>query len=132
MKEAKPLSPQRETFAQLVASGKSQAEAHREAYPRSRNWKPDAVHQSASRLMTDVKVAARVAELRAPIIAKVGITLEQHLADLQRLRDLAEADGKYSAAVSAELARGKASGLHVERVQHEGGIQIQVVTGIAR
>ena len=43
MKEAKPLSPQRELFAQLVASGKSQAEAHREAYPRSRNWKPDAV-----------------------------------------------------------------------------------------
>jgi len=125
------LTPKQEKFAQEVASGKSQADAYRAAFDCA-NSKPSTIHRKACALMDDGKIAARIESIRAPIVEKVGITLEQHLRDLERLRNLAESDGKYSAAVSAELARGKASGLHVERVQHEGGIQIQVVTGINR
>lgn len=125
------LTPKQEKFAQEVASGKSQADAYRAAFDCT-NSKPATIHRKACALMDDGKIAARIESIRAPIVEKVGITLEQHLRDLERLRNLAESDGKYSAAVSAELARGKASGLHVERVQHEGGIQIQVVTGINR
>lgn len=51
-----------ERFAQLVAAGKSQAEAYREAYPRSRAWKETTVWSKGSWLAA--KVAARVDELK--------------------------------------------------------------------
>ena len=125
------LTQKQEVFCLAYIETGNASEAYRRAYAAEK-MKPESINRKAKELMDSGKIAARIAELRAPAVAKAGITLEQHLADLQRLRDLAEADGKYSAAVSAELARGKASGLHVERVQHEGGIQIQVVTGISR
>jgi hypothetical protein len=43
------------------------------------------------------------------------MTLEGHLADLQMLRDKALQADQFSAAISAEIARGKASGVHVEK-----------------
>lgn len=55
-------NPRHERFAQLVAAGKSQAEAYREAYPRSRAWKDKTVWENGSRLAA--KVAARVDELK--------------------------------------------------------------------
>lgn len=63
-------SPQREEFAQRVASGLSQADAYRKAYPSSLSWKDDSVHNKASALMRDALVKARVNELRAEIAQK--------------------------------------------------------------
>ncbi|PIM51919.1 hypothetical protein CS062_17495 [Roseateles chitinivorans] len=60
----RPCSPSQEAFARGVASGLSQAEAYRRAYPRSQKWKADAVHQAASRLMGVYQVSARVKELQ--------------------------------------------------------------------
>ena len=128
----KALTQKQESFCLAYIETGNATEAYRRSYNVGATTKEATMNRKAKALMDNGKIAARLKELRAPVLARAGITLEQHLADLQRLRDLAEADGKYSAAVSAELARGKASGLHVERVQHEGGIQIQVVTGIAR
>lgn len=68
----KPLTVQREKFALGVASGKTQADAYREAFPRSKKWKDSAVHSQASALMADSKVAQRVRELRERI-TKTGI-----------------------------------------------------------
>lgn len=58
------LTAQQEKFAQEVARGKSQADAYREAYPKSKRWKDAAVHTNASKLMSDTKVLLRVEELR--------------------------------------------------------------------
>lgn len=68
--EGKPLTHQQERFAQEVASGKSQAEAYRIAYPRSLKWKPATVWESASRAMADRKVAARVDVIREELAQK--------------------------------------------------------------
>ncbi len=73
--------------------------------------------------MDDSKIAARVAELRAPVIAKAQITLENHLNDLKALRDKADASEKYGPAIQAEIARGKASGLYVEKIEHGGNVK---------
>lgn len=108
------LTPKQERFAQEVASGKSQADAYRAAYDAELS-KPETIHSKASVLMADGKVAARVAELREPVVQKAQITLESHLADLQMLRDKAMESNQLSAAISAEIARGKASGVHVEK-----------------
>lgn len=113
----KPLTPQQEKFAQLVAEGKGQSEAHKVAYPKSINWKPSTTSESASRLMANSNVSARVAELRSKAQAKTVITLESHLAELERLRDLALENGKFDAAINAEVHRGKAKGLYVSKTE---------------
>src|SRR5262249_31036358 len=66
MKQA-ALSPQQDLFAQLVASGHSQTDAYRVAYPRSRNWKAEALYPRASRVAAYSKVCARINGLRAEI-----------------------------------------------------------------
>ena len=61
------LTGQQEKFAVGVASGKTQADAFREAYPRSKDWKPESVHEKASILASNVKVMSRIAELKERI-----------------------------------------------------------------
>lgn len=127
----KALTKKQDDFCLAYIETGNASEAYRRAYKTKTNNQAS-INRAAKEVFDNPKIASRIAELRAPAVKKAGITLEQHLRDLERLRNLAEQDGKFSAAVSAELARGKASGLHVERVQHEGGINIQVVTGIGR
>lgn len=114
------LTPKREAFAQAVASGLTQADAYREAFDASR-MKPETIQSAASRLMADCKVSARVEEIRKPVVKRAQITLEAHLERLRRLSEAAEAAEQYSAAISAEVSRGKASGLYIEKIEHSGG-----------
>ena len=58
-------TPAQEQFAQLVASGKSQSEAYRTAYPKAKAWKDEAVWTRASRLFA--KVLPRVDAIRAEL-----------------------------------------------------------------
>lgn len=52
------------------------------------------------------------------------MTIAGHLQALGELRDMAQQKGKFSAAVAAEVARGKCSGFYVEKVEHSGAIGI--------
>ena len=104
------MTPKREAFARAVASGMNQSDAYRAAFDAGR-MKPSVVNVKASQLMADGKVRVRVDELRAPIAEKAQITLESHLADLKALRDDAQEARQFSAAISAEIARGKAAGV---------------------
>lgn len=113
------LTARRESFARAVASGKTQADAYRESFS-VKNKKPETIWSKASILMADDKVKARVAELRAPMAKKAQITLESHLSALLLLCNRASRAKQYAAAISAEIARGKASGVHVERSELTG------------
>ena len=114
------LTPKQEAFAQAVASGKSQSDAYRSAFAVRPATKPETVMQSASRIMADRKVTARVEQLRQPVIQAAQITLASHLERLRALSAAAEAGNQYSAAIAAEVARGKASGLYVEKTELTG------------
>ena len=75
-----------ERFAQLVAEGRSQAEAYREVYPRSLAWQDKTVWEKGSRL------AARVAELqRAAASAAVCTAREMQERLSRQFRALDEA-----------------------------------------
>lgn len=111
------LTPKREAFAQAVASGMTQADAYRSSF-KAEKMKPETIQSAASRLMADSKVSARVEEIRAPIVQKAQITLESHLERLKQLSEKAEQEGQLSAAITAEVSRGKASGLYTEKVDH--------------
>lgn len=109
------LTSKQEAFAQAVVSGKSQSDAYRAAFKVGAKTQAKTVNECASRLMADRKVSARIAELREPVVKKAQITLESHLDDLMKLRNMAAKEKQYSAAITAEVARGKASGVHIEK-----------------
>lgn len=114
------LTPKREAFAQAVASGMSASDAYRSAFTVKPATKPESVNQNASRLMADVNITSRVEQLRAPVVEAAQITLASHLERLRALSEAAEAGNQYSAAITAEVARGKASGLYVEKTELTG------------
>lgn len=113
------LTPKREAFAQAVASGMSQADAYRSAFDASK-MKPETIQSAASRLMADCKVSARVEEIRKPVVKRAQISLEAHLERLRALSEAAEAEKQYSAAITAEVSRGKASGLYSDKIEVTG------------
>ena len=113
------MTPKQELFAQAVASGMNQSDAYRTAYSTG-NMKASSINVNASKLSADAKVAQRVAELRKPVVEMVHVTLESHLSRLSVLSLAAEGEGKFAAAVAAEIARGKASGLYVDKTEITG------------
>jgi len=113
----KKLNQQKERFAQLVASGMSQAAAYREAYPNSTKWKDSTVWSRSSELANEGEVLGRIAELQGEAAKKAVYTLVEHLGRLDDLSRGSEAEGKYAEAIKAEELRGKAAGFYTERQQ---------------
>ena len=116
------LTPKQESFAQAIVTGVNQSDAYRAAYKVRPGTKAESVNVAASKLMSDAKVTQRVAELREPVAKKAQITLESHLDDLMRLRNMAVKAEQFGAAITAEVARGKAAGIVVEKgqINHAG------------
>lgn len=114
------LTGKREAFAQALARGLTQSAAYREAYPGSEKWEATAVYVNASKLATNANIQLRVSTLRQPAVDAVGLTIESHLRDLLSLRDMASDRQQMSAAIAAEVARGKAAGLYIDRTELTG------------
>ena len=117
------LTLKQENFCLAYIETGNASEAYRRAY-NAGDKSLNVIGVRASELMSNSKISVRIAELRAPVIANAQITLEQHLKDLKRLRDLAESSEKYGPAIQAEMARGKVSGLYVDKVDLKGDMQI--------
>lgn len=122
------LSPQQEKFARAAASGMSRSDAYRAAYKVRKQTRPKSVNQSASRAKANVNVTSRIAELRRPIVEAAQMTLASHLNDLLNLREKAVAENQLSAAITAEVSRGKAAGLYIKRHQHTGSVEVPLIT----
>jgi hypothetical protein len=60
-------------------------------------------------------VVRYIGELRSEMQEKYGISIERHLTELAKLRDDAQKKGAWSAAINAEVARGKAGGLYIDQ-----------------
>jgi phage terminase small subunit len=70
------LTAKQESFALAIVNGKSQTDAYKEAYDTS-NYKDNTIHVNASQLVSNTKVASRIAELRKSIVAKELWTREK-------------------------------------------------------
>ena len=60
-------------------------------------------------------VVKYMGELRAEYQKKYDVTFEKHITELGKIRQAALEKGAWSAAVNAEVARGKAAGLYIEQ-----------------
>jgi hypothetical protein len=60
-------------------------------------------------------VVRYIDELKQEKMLKYGVTYEGHIAELDRIKQLALGKNSFSAAVNAETNRGKAGGLYIDR-----------------
>lgn len=96
----KKITPQQEAFAQAVASGETDAQAYRIAYPKSLKWKLNSLGRQAHTASKNPKIVARVAELKGDL-AKVSLwTREQSVKVLAEIAGNGEKDGDRVRAVS--------------------------------
>ena len=78
----------------------------------------DRARQTASELQNPKLfplVVKYIGELREEYQKKYAVTFERHISELARIRIDALKKGAWSAAVNAEVARGKAAGLYIEQ-----------------
>ena len=105
------LTPKQDHFCIAYLESGNASAAYRDAY-NSQAMKPATINRKAKELLDNGKITARLAQLRAPSIERAHLNLDRHLDILARIRDNAEAKHQFSAAVAAEVARGKAAGLY--------------------
>jgi hypothetical protein len=92
------LTAKQESFALAIVNGKTQADAYRESYDTS-NYKDNTIHVNASALVSNTKVASRIAELRKAIVSKELWTREKSVIALVAVYN--SLDAKCSDKVSA-------------------------------
>ena len=111
----KKLTERQIKFAELLVYNEGRKSPSECAYEAGYKTRP---RQAASELRNP-KIAPLVVkyigELRAEIQEKYGITFEKHIGELAKLREDARAKGAWSAAINAEIARGKAGGFYVDQ-----------------
>lgn len=110
------LTSQQTKFVSGILEGKSAAEAYRAAYDCS-NMLPSTIWGAASRLRNDALICAWIYQSRIAGLGATSLTLVNHIAELERLRELALSAGNHGAAVQAEQLRGKAQGHYTERLE---------------
>lgn len=78
------LTAKQEKFVQGIIEGMSQADAYRSAY-NTKRMTDKSIHETASKLMADPKIASRVAELRDKIANESIMTAQQRMEWLTRV-----------------------------------------------
>ena len=114
----KRLTEMQMRFAEFIVFGGpsgpvSQAEAAILA-----GYSPKRSRQEGSELMNprlSPLVVRYIGQLREERLRKHAVTYDGHVAELDRIKNLALKKGSFSSAVNAETNRGKAAGLYIER-----------------
>lgn len=78
------LTPKQERFCQEIVKGGSQSDAYRVSF-KPKKMKDKTIHEEASRVAADPKVSARIAELMAPVVAKVQMTREEWFLEMEKM-----------------------------------------------
>jgi len=106
------LTPQQEKFARNVAKGMNKTQAAIAAGYSEKNAQRAGTMLASK---SNPKVLDRIITLQERAAYRAGLDLGTHLTDLKDIRDGAVRNGAWSAAVTAEVSRGKAAGLYVNR-----------------
>jgi phage terminase small subunit len=76
------LNHKQEAFCVAIASGMSQIDAYRQAFPTSRKWKDSAVYPKASILAATDKIKARIEVLLSKAAKANDVTIERIVREL--------------------------------------------------
>lgn len=112
----KQLTEQQMRFAQELVTNEGRKTKYECAIDAG--YAKDSARTRASELTNPKKfplVVKYIGELREEYQKKYEVTFENHIAELAKLREESRKKGAWSAAINAEVARGKAAGLYVEQ-----------------
>ena len=103
-------------FAQLLVTNEGRMTGYECA--KEAGYSEDRARVTASELQSPKKyplVVKYIGEIREEYQKKYAVTFERHITELGKIRAEALRKGAWSAAVNAEVARGKAAGLYIEQ-----------------
>lgn len=124
------LTEKQQEFVKHLLAGRTGAEAYRRAYD-CREMSQNTVIAEASRLRSSPNIAAWLSAARQAHLGTTVVTRESHIAELERLREIALETGNIGAAVQAEQLRGKVAGHQIERVQEVPADPIETLKELA-
>jgi phage terminase small subunit len=111
------LTPKQENFCLVYMETGNATEAYRRSYDAG-GMAPATINVKASELLSSDKISVRIAELRAPIIAKARLTVEDLLRELEEARQIAINTESPAPAVSATMGKAKLLGLDKQVIDH--------------
>tara|TARA_R110000824_G_scaffold83162_1_gene208312 strand:+ start:578 stop:1099 length:522 start_codon:yes stop_codon:yes gene_type:complete len=112
----KKLTEMQQKFAHLLITNEGRKSAYECAIEAG--YEKDRARITASELQNPKKfplVVQFIGTLREENIKKYDVNYEKHISELGKIRQKALEKGAWSAAVNAEVARGKAAGLYIEQ-----------------
>lgn len=111
------LTPKQEAFCLAYIETGNASEAYRRSY-NAANMQANTITVKASQLLAQDNVSVRVAELKAAQVERLGVTVDDLIAELDEARQIALAAAKpqSAAAVSATLGKAKLLGLLTEKI----------------
>lgn len=110
------LTPKQEKFVQSLIQGMSQADAYRSAYA-TKNMSDKTIHEAASRLVSDSKVSARLAELRKQTTKETIMSAQKRLEWLTGL--IEDKDVSIGDKLKAADIMNKMQGEYIQKVEAE-------------
>ena len=114
----KRLTEMQQRFAEFLVFGGPEGPMTKREAAVGAGYSPDRAMREGSEL-TNPKysplVVKHIGELKEERLKKHEVTYEGHVAELARLREAALKKGSFSSAVNAEVSRGKAAGLYIDR-----------------
>lgn len=114
----KRLTEMQKRFAEYVVFGGPEGPVSQSEAAKLAGYSHKRCRQEGSELMNprhSPLVVKYVGELREERIKKHEVTYDNHVAELARLREAALKKGSFSSSVNAEVSRGKAAGLYIDR-----------------
>ena len=112
----KRLTEMQMKFAHLLVTNEGRMTGYECA--KEAGYSEDRARVTASELQSPrvyPLVVKYIGEIREEYQKKYAVTFERHMAELGKIRQEALKKGAWSAAVNAEVARGKAAGLYIEQ-----------------
>ena len=114
----KRLTEMQKRFAEFIIFGGPDGPVSQGEAAKLAGYSHKRCRQEGSELMNprlSPLVVRYVGQLREEKLSKYAVTYEGHIAELDRIKQLALKKGSFSSAVNAETNRGKAAGLYIER-----------------
>lgn len=127
------LTAKQEAFCIAYLETGNATEAYRRAYDVSK-MAPATINRAAKDVIDNSKIAARLAELRAPVIKKAQITVEDLLRELEEARTVAMTceTPQSSAAIAATMGKAKLLGFDKQVVELSGKNGGAIITRVER
>ena len=114
----KRLTEMQKRFAEFIVFGGAEGPVSQMEAAKLAGYSHNRARQEGSELMNprlSPLVAKFVGELKEERLKKFEVSYEKHVAELDRIKQAALKKGSFSSAVNAEISRGKAAGLYIDR-----------------